>query len=215
MKKLNCLHLLPKKIGKSKKLVVVLHGFGKSATDLFDLAKNFSCQLPDAYFILPNAPNICQSNPAGFEWFDLSSTAEDPMLKGLIEASKPLNITVDYYLEKFNCDQLILIGFSQGAILSLHHGLRSKNCSAIVSFAGALIGSSKLLANEILSKPRICLIHGKQDEVVPFSAFKISQRTLQRCNITTEAFAIDNLAHFINQKSIEIATNFLKKIFSQ
>ena len=33
--------------------------------------------LPDAFFCVPNAPNSCQVNPAGFEWFDLMQTDND------------------------------------------------------------------------------------------------------------------------------------------
>ena len=37
------------------------------------IGKDF-CQM---LFYIPNAPNPCQVNPAGFEWFDLMQTNND------------------------------------------------------------------------------------------------------------------------------------------
>jgi phospholipase/carboxylesterase len=209
---LSCLHL---EVQKPKKLAVMLHGFGASALDLFGLAKNIADALPDIYFILPNAPNACPASPEGFEWFDLSSKTEESMLSGLKQATIPLNITIDAYLQKLGLKQneLIFIGFSQGAMLSLHTGLRRKgSCEAIVSFSGALVGGTKLLKEGILSRPKICLIHGKQDEIVPFSTLKISQEKLRQNNITAEVFALNDLGHCINQECIEIAVDFLRHL---
>ncbi|GFZ85582.1 phospholipase [Rickettsiales bacterium] len=213
MQNLSCLHLEAKE-KEPKKLAVAVHGFGASAVDLFGLARNIANALPDTYFILPNAPNACRANPEGFEWFDLSSTTEESMLRGLKQATIALNVTIDHHLQKlsFKQNQLIFIGFSQGAMLSMHAGLRRKGgCRAIVSFSGALVGGAELLKEEISSRPKICLIHGKQDEVVPFSALKISQEKLQQNNVAAETFALDNLGHCISQQGIEIAIDFLRR----
>ena len=59
---------------KCSKLVFILHGYGADANDLASIAKYWQRFLPEIFFCLPNAPNICQINPRGFEWFDLMQT---------------------------------------------------------------------------------------------------------------------------------------------
>ena len=40
---------------------------GADANDLLSIAKYWQRFLPDFFFCLPNAPNVCQINPNGFE----------------------------------------------------------------------------------------------------------------------------------------------------
>ena len=66
---------------KTKKLVFILHGYGADANDLFSIANYWQRFLPDVHFCVPNAPNVCQVNASGFEWFDLMQTNNDQIRK--------------------------------------------------------------------------------------------------------------------------------------
>ncbi len=77
---LKCLEL-KNMSNKCSKLVLILHGYGADANDLLSIAKYWQRFLPEIFFCLPNAPNVCQINSRGFEWFDLMQTDEKKYLK--------------------------------------------------------------------------------------------------------------------------------------
>ena len=69
-------------------------------------------------------------------------------------------------------------------------------------------GSGKI---EINSKPKICLIHGKEDEVVPKKMMESTEIVLKESDIDINTHLIKNLGHSINQEGLEIGQNFLVK----
>ena len=62
---------------KPKQIIVLCHGYGGDGKDISMLAINWQRFLPDAIFLCPNAPEICNINPQGFKWFDLESEKEE------------------------------------------------------------------------------------------------------------------------------------------
>ena len=61
---------------KPKQIVVLCHGYGGDGKDISILAINWQRFLPDAIFLCPNAPEVCNINPNGYQWFDLTSEKE-------------------------------------------------------------------------------------------------------------------------------------------
>ena len=57
---------------KPKKIIVLCHGYGGDGKDISSLALNWQRFLPEVIFLCPDAPEICQVNPQGYQWFDLS-----------------------------------------------------------------------------------------------------------------------------------------------
>ncbi len=124
---------------------------------------SFRIELFLVVFMSPNAPQKCDLNPLGYQWFDFQSGDPALIWKGVLEAARILNSFIDEQLEKYNLsdDNLALIGFSQGTMMSLHVGLRrEKPMRALVGFSGKLIGEGPthvipslvtFLANEAFS----------------------------------------------------------------
>src|SRR5271170_3113455 len=164
----------PRSGGKPKQLVVLLHGWGADGPNLIDLGDAFAPALPDAQFIAPNAPQACEANPYGYQWFSLMDRQPQHMLAGVRAAADTLNGFIDEQLKVLALDnsKLALVGFSQGTMVGLQVVLRrAPAIAALVGFSGALIGA-ETLAKEIAARPPVCLIHGKADEVVPFAALQ-------------------------------------------
>jgi phospholipase/carboxylesterase len=110
-------------------------------------------------------------NPMGYQWFDFTSNDPDLIWKKVNDAGEILNNFIDNKLNELNLtdDDLSLVGFSQGTMMSLHVGLRRNSAmSSIVGFSGRLIREDTL-SDEMKSKPPIYLIHGDQDPMVPYS----------------------------------------------
>src|SRR3546814_8198867 len=56
LKIVNGASLQPRSGGAPKKLVLLLHGFGSSGTDMISLAPQWQEALPDTLFLAPHAP---------------------------------------------------------------------------------------------------------------------------------------------------------------
>lgn len=201
--------------GNTRQLVVFLHGLGADGQDLLGLAPLFAETLPDAHFIAPNAPQPCDMAPYGYQWFSLREWSRASMLKGAQEAAPMLNAFLDAQLARFDLppSQLLLVGFSQGTMMSLYTALRRKEpVAGIVGYSGALIGG-ELLEAEITARPPVCLIHGTADPIVPFAAMEEAETLLKLRGIRVEAYARPQLPHSIDEAGILIANAFMLRSF--
>ena len=116
-------------------------------------------------------------------------------------------------LKDYNLDykDLILAGFSQGTMVALNLTLTMKEkVKGVLGYSGGVVltKSGKI---KITSKPNICLIHGKNDEIVPEKMMETTKIILKDNNVNVETNLIEDLGHGINQKGLEIGQNFLVK----
>lgn len=203
----------PRSGAAPKQLAVLLHGWGADGANLIDLADMLAPSLPDAQFIAPNAPHVCEVNPYGYQWFSLMDRQPQHMLAGARAAADILNAFLDAQLKELNLDnsKLILIGFSQGTMTALHVALRrTPQIAAVVGFSGSLIGADTL-AKEITARPPICLIHGEADDVVPFASMQHATTMLNAHGVNVESHARPFLGHSIDMEGLQTANKFLKK----
>ncbi len=90
---------------------------------------------------------------------------------------------------------------------------REKPVAGIVGFSGRLIGKDEL-ADEITPRPPMVLINGDQDELVPVDQQPEAIEKLQAAGVTVESHIRPGLGHSIDAEGIQIACDFLKKIFA-
>ena len=194
-------------------LVVLLHGIGADAFDLIPLAKYWALTLKKTKFYSLHAPYPCRLTSSGKQWFDLEDRDQTRILKE-IELIKPMIITfLKKKLKNYNLQykDLILVGFSQGTMVALNLTLTMKEeVRGVLGYSGGVIltKSGKI---EIISKPNICLVHGKNDEVVPKKMMETTKIILKDNKIDVDTHLIENLGHSIDQKGLEIGQNFLVK----
>ncbi|MBL6945729.1 MAG: dienelactone hydrolase family protein [Rhodospirillales bacterium] len=208
--------LAPASGGPAKQLVIFLHGVGADGNDLIGLAPYFQQVLPDARFISPNAPFRFDMAPMGYQWFSLNEFSEEARLAGAARAAPLLDAFIDAELEKDGLaeENLALIGFSQGAMMALHVGLRrERQLAAIVSYSGILVGK-ELLATEMKSKPPILLTHGTADPVLPFAFLAEAEAGLNELGLDVSAHARPGLPHGIDDECIRLGQKFLMEAFS-
>ena len=194
-------------------LVVLLHGIGADAFDLIPLAKYWALTLKKTKFYSLHAPYTYRLAPFGKQWFDLEDRDQTRILKE-IELVKPMIITfLKKKLKDYNLQykDLILVGFSQGTMVALNLTLTMKEeVRGFLGYSGGVIltKSGKI---KIISKPNICLVHGKNDEVVPKKMMETTKIILKDNKIDVDTHLIENLGHSIDQKGLEIGQNFLVK----
>ncbi len=137
--------------GAPRQLVIFLHGVGADGNDLIGLAPYFQKALPHARFISPNAPYPFDMAPYGYQWFSLQDFTEEARLLGAERAAPVLNAFIDTELARDGLadENLALIGFSQGAMMSLHVGLRRpRPMAGIVSYSGWSGGNGHIIVIE-------------------------------------------------------------------
>lgn len=201
----------PRSGGAAKQLIIILHGWGADGANLIDLADMLSPHFPEAYFIAPNAPHVCEVNPFGYQWFSLMDRQPQHMLEGVRSAAKVVGGFIDEKLKELGLkeENLALIGFSQGTMVSLQVAIRrNPQIAAVVGFSGALLGI-ETVPGEIAARPPVCLIHGEVDDVVPFGALKQATDTLKAHGVAVESHPRPFLGHSIDMEGMQIATKFL------
>ena len=205
---------LEPKNGIVKSAVILLHGVGSNGRDLISLAPMLAEALPNTVFISPDAPfeyDMAIGYADMYQWFSLADRTLDVMLAGLRNVQPIIDDLIDSVLEKYAlpASKLALFGFSQGTMTALFVGARrAEKIAGIVGCSGALL-APELLASEAVSKPDICLIHGVQDDVVPFAAMQNAEIALKENGFKVETHSRPDLAHSIDLEGIESAKKFL------
>jgi phospholipase/carboxylesterase len=202
--------------GAPKQLIVLLHGYGADGNDLIGLAPHGARFLPEAEFLSPHAPFPCEAMPFGRQWFGFQGRSREEVLDGVKTAAAILDryLTELFAEKKMDESKLALVGFSQGAMMSLYVSLRrAKPVAAVVAFSGRLFAAESL-ATELRARPKILLVHGDADEVVPVEALPHAYTALQQANVPVEQMLRPGLGHGIDGEGLERAGEFLRAAFA-
>lgn len=203
--------------GQTKQLVVILHGFGADGQDLISLGQQWAQFLPDAAFVAPNAPEACEHMPSGRQWFRLSDRNPHERWTGACAAAPLLDAFIDEELAGHSLpgSKVALVGFSQGAMMALHAGLRRPVAPAgILSYSGLLVGPERL-ADDLKARPAdqpvppMFLIHGTADEVIPPEALFASAQAISEAGAACQWRLSPGLGHNIDGPGLRHGALFL------
>lgn len=195
----------------AEQLFFIFHGWGADGQNLLDIAEALSHDFPLAEFHLPNAPYLCESNTSGYQWFSLADQSSKALMSEADSIAPSVENNIKEKTQHANIDykKVVLMGFSQGAMLAKHLALTRPNlCGAVVAFSGKLIDVPKVIVQNV---PPMILVHGDEDLVIPVEAMVESFHTLRDLGITTDAYRMAELGHGINQAGLELAHTFIKE----
>ena len=193
--------------------VILCHGYGGDGKDISALAINWQRFLPEAIFLCPNAPEVCSINPNGYQWFDLTSDNEEIILEKSLLAEEKLSMFLDQVFDnlKLKPNNLALVGFSQGCMMSIQVGLKKKEqINSILGYSGKVINQKHLKEN-INSKPKIFLMHGANDTIVSPTHLLEAKEYLNKCGIKIKTKLFKNCEHKIPVEGSSLGLEFLKK----
>ncbi|MCJ2184916.1 prolyl oligopeptidase family serine peptidase [Novosphingobium sp. 1949] len=112
----------------------------------------------------------------------------------------------------FTSDRLLLVGISQGTMMALHVGLRRKETVVgIVGVSGTLVAPD-LLEADIRGRPPVLLVHGTQDEVVPFRSMGLADAAFTAAGVPVEMHVSPGLGHSVGQDGLEAAAAFARTV---
>ncbi len=153
-----------------------------------------------------------------YQWFslanwgvqrDISKVAQD-----VKKSNNHLRAFIENQLKRLNLTykNLFLAGFSQGAMMAIYQGLTMPEKPAgVISFSGKLI-LPEFTGEKTITKPEICLMHGKKDSVLPFSNFIEAENLLKEQKIPFESHAFENLDHTIDIHGVKTSMRFIEKL---
>ena len=199
------------------KVILFLHGYGANGNDLIGLKDHIENKDNSILFESPNAPESCPLNYFGYQWFNLAERTPEEIYSGLKKSYKYLDEILSDLIVRHNTsyEKIVLIGFSQGAMLASYFGLISKvTMGGIISLSGALprnILDDISLLNE---SQKFSIFHGISDSVVPFERSQQLHEFLILNKIQSNLILEDNCDHGISIKAIEEMKVKVKDWFS-
>jgi phospholipase/carboxylesterase len=213
-------HSLPPASGlKPDSIVVLIHGYGANGKDLLALGDSWSDLLPNTLFIAPDGPDKSEVNPFGNQWFGLSDW--DPaqkltkdhvsrMVREIQELTPSFNRYLDELLQTYGLppEKLALVGFSQGAMLSLHIGLHRPLCAGVIAYSGAFLEDIKEVK---VAHPPVLLIHGADDQLLSPVFSQVAKGRLESLGVSVALTVLPDLGHGIDERGLSMGGAFLKK----
>lgn len=195
--------------GSATHLVVLCHGYGADGNDLIGLAPHWQRLLPTVAFAAPNAPERCPG--AGYQWFPLSRLDPQEVRRGVESAASALERFLEAELTRLGLapERLVLAGFSQGTMLSLHVGLRrAVKPLAILGYSGMLAAAETLppLGHDC---PPIMLVHGDADTMIPPQAMFAAAGALGQAGALVQWHLSRGIAHSIDPDGLALGGAFL------
>lgn len=197
--------------------VVLLHGFGADASDLFPLADyldpegNWTFYVPDAPLEVPIGPQWM-----GRGWFpislrDLEVGVDFTQVRppGLDQSTNAVSDLIFH----LNSKKLVLGGFSQGAMVATEIALtQPDDVAGLILLSGTLLDEPgwKKKASALKGK-KILQSHGQNDQVIPFASSQRLYELLKSGGAEIEWIPFGG-AHEIPVPVLKRAQAFLKSI---
>jgi phospholipase/carboxylesterase len=204
----------PPKSGLKEKppLLLLLHGYGANEDDLFSLAPYL-----DERFLVVSARAPVNLRGMGYAWFNLGFTpqgiAVDP--EEIEQARHTLRKFIGEVVEAYDCDPnaVYLVGFSQGAMMSLAVALTFPGiAAAVVAMSGRLLPQTLHLITDkdaLIGLP-VFVVHGTRDTVVPIGHGRDTRAKLAELPVDL-TYREYEMAHEVSVESLEDVTEWLKE----
>jgi len=193
-------------------LLVLLHGIGADEDDLLPLVPSLD---PRFLVVSARAPD---PEPPGYRWYAIDWMTTPPSADPAeIAASRDLLARfVEEVVPAHGADpsRVFLLGFSQGAIMSMAVLLsRPDLVRGVVAHSGRIsrLAGSDATA-EALSRAEALLLHGEEDPVIPVSEGRKAHQVLATLLGPRARFAsYPGLGHGISQESLDELARWLKE----
>jgi phospholipase/carboxylesterase len=194
-------------------LVVLIHGYGSNGDDLIALAAMIQPSLPGAAFVAPNAPLQIAGMAAAHQWWPIQTFSMSERAAGATAAAPGLEAFLTAELERAELasDRLLLVGFSQGTMMALHVGLRRRSAIAgIIGISGMLVAPERL-RQDIQGRPPVLLIHGTEDDIVPFRSMELASSALGEVGVPVETHVSPGVGHNVGPDGLTAAAAFARR----
>ena len=192
-------------IASARLVAIFMHGRGASAEDILGLAPELGAD--DVAYLAPQA--------AGHSWYPYSFLSPiEQNEPGLTSALGVIARLVGAAREQRHTpDRVVILGFSQGACLTLEFAARNpKRYAAIFGLSGGLIGPAgtpRDYAGSMENAP-VFLGCSDVDAHVPVERVRESADVFRRMGATVDERIYPRMGHTINQDELEAVRALIK-----
>ncbi|MDN3656082.1 dienelactone hydrolase family protein [Ferruginibacter paludis] len=194
-------------IEKAETILLMLHGRGGTAEDIISFTHHLKTTAA-THIIAPQATNN--------SWYPNSFLApvekNQPWLNSALDLLG--GIMADTEAKGLNSKQVYIIGFSQGACLSLEFAARNpKKYGGVIAFTGGLIGEVLIIENYCgdFEKTKIFIGNSDRDPHVPLKRSEESKSIMENLGADVALKVYPGMGHTINQDEIEWVNKIVLK----
>ncbi len=185
-------------LGQAKKAAILIHGRGAGASSILGLKEYLN--LDEFGLLAPQAE--------GNTWYPYSFMAPDMSNEAALKSSleKINNVFLEIVKAGIAPQNIYLIGFSQGACLSLEFAaLHAQKLGGVIAFTGGLIGQDLLpekYSGDFEGTP-IFIGSSKRDFHVPMNRIMESAELLQTMGANVKTLLFEDTGHTIRKEEID------------
>ncbi|HKQ79927.1 MAG TPA: dienelactone hydrolase family protein [Blastocatellia bacterium] len=193
-------------------LLLLLHGYGANEDDLFSLAP----YLDERFMVVSaRAPVVLQ--PMSYAWFNLGFTPQGVIVnpEEVDSSRRTIHKFIGEIVEAYECDPdaVYLMGFSQGAMMSLAVALTYPGSAAgVVAMSGRMLPQIHAMITDkdaLIGLP-IFMAHGTRDTLLPINQGRDAREKLSELPVELTYREYD-MGHEISYNSLQDITDWLKK----
>ena len=195
---------------EKQKALILLHGVGSNEQDLISLAQ----YLPTDFTVIsPRGPFTL--GEGRYAWYQVDFSTGKPEINTTQELQSR-EIIQDFITQvkaAYKLDEVLLGGFSQGAIMSYTIGLTQPELvSGVLTFSGRILQEIKPLitTSDKLKNLAVFVAHGTQDGTLPVEYAREAKSFLVSKGITPDYHEL-NIGHQISGEVIDAVLEWLKK----
>ena len=191
--------------------LVLLHGRGDSAAGILPLAYEF--ERDDLLVISAQAPlELGGVMAGGYEWYRLREPRrlDEATLRASLAALAEFLDTVkaSYPVDP---ERVVLLGFSQGAVMSLGaQALGPESVAGVIALSGYFPIEVESEAGNLVGRPAF-VAHGIHDDIIPVEAGRRTRDLLERhgMDLTYREYA---MAHQVNAEEVGEVRGWVDKM---
>lgn len=191
-------------------VVLALHGRDQDPAFMQEVAERVD--LPELAWRLPAAD--------ARSWYPLSFLApvadNEPRLSSALAAVA--HQRADLAAAGVGPDRLVLLGFSQGAVVLAEHLVRTAApCAGAVLLTGGYVGppgTARTASGDLRSTP-VLLGSAEADALVPIARVRESAALLQALGAQVELEVYDDLEHLVSDTAVASTRRVLRRVLSR
>lgn len=195
-------------LSKARALLLLLHGRGASAEDIYSLGEAAAADSPDVALVAPQA--------SGSTWYPQRFLApvarNEPFLSSALGVIA--NLVAEASESRIRFDRVVIAGFSQGACLALEFACRHpRRYGGIVGLSGAVIGppgGARRLAGTLDGTP-VYLGCDEEDAHIPLQSVEESAAILTKLGAHVTKTIFKELGHTVNAEELAVLKGLVEK----
>ncbi|NML43665.1 esterase [Ramlibacter sp. G-1-2-2] len=188
-------------------LVLLFHGVGATPEGLAPVGQHIAAVRPSAFIASVQSPDASDLG-GGYQWFSV---------RGVTEENRPARVqeTLPRFLETVRAwqqragvgaEQTTLVGFSQGAIMSLAAAVSPQApASQVVSLSGRF----DALPQRAPQGVRFHFVHGTHDPVIAASHASEAAERLKELGAEVTLDLIPGLAHGVDRRALDAVLRYV------